>query len=673
MPCSPNDNNLNPYVSPGIPIPGFGIPFAPVQLPIPDWKFPDGFPADILDLLNKLKTLWPGGELVPNLDSYANNILTALASLFNMIAPFLSLYNFFMALLNMVACILDVIFCMPNTFKVLRAIRRLIKQCLPPFLALFPWAALLAMILGLLLLLLALIQYIIAKILQLIEDLLKNLDLLGKGVTLQDAESTAAVAIKIASLLCIIEGLMALFTAIGAIMSIIATLAQMGGRKVGCKKNNGDVDVCNDFIAASSNGITGQSGRLIYYRQINANDGNTFTRQESWQFVDMSESQSIQFKDIITPDEDGIVMWPPNTTYQSSSDIKSVPYLVNLTVNNFDPKLYHSSDTKGPRTFKIKNVIVYRIPYVGIYNEDNNIDNSYKDGTLSLLGGLVYEEDDTPYMVNGSQATIETFVHKQAFNTGIAPIYDDAMILNDITFDVQINYEVLLNYELISYGCVPDIAMELDIVNTANIAPILERVPDLLPDISGAQNYVAGIIADLRKNVSPENLISSRDKMILCLEDLRNQTTNAFCSTFESAVDPFTSEASLDTDMQFITRNIKVEVILKDPNGLNISSNIPDECKDGLSNLLRGNVTLGNVSSFKYENGQFVAYISSKNAGDGVLQVYWNNNVFSRIYNRDNLDDPTFVSEVALPYTFIGSPVYDIEPRRDESDASVGE
>jgi hypothetical protein len=561
---------------------------------------------------------------------------------------------------------------MPNPVKVLRAVKRLVKRCLPAFLSLFPWAALLAMILALLLLLLALIQYIIAKILQLIEDLLKNLDLLGKGVTLQDAQSTAAVAVKIASLLCIIESLMALFTAVGAIMSIIATLAQMGGRKVGCKKKNGDVDTCNDFISSSSNGITGKSGRLIYYKQIVENNNNTFTRPESWQFVDMSESQDVQFRDIITPDEDGVIMWPPNTTYESSDDINSVPYLVNMTINNFNPKQYHNTDNLGSRNFKVKNAIVYRIPYVGIYDKGNDIDSTYQNGTLSLKGGLVYEEDDTPYMINGSQATLQTFLHKNTSNTGIEPIVDDAVILDNINFDIQINYEVLLNHELISYGCVPEIALELDIVNSANIDPILERVPDLLPDITGAQTCVAGIISNLRKDVSPENLISSRDKMVLCLEDLKNQTTNAFCSTFQTAVDPFNSEVSVDTDIQFTTRNIKAEVILKDPNGINISNNIPEECKESLSNMLKGKVTLGNISGFKYENGQFVAYISSKDPGDGILQVYWNNNVFSRVYNRDS-DDPTFVSEVVVPYTFVGNIISDVDVRRDASDVVTGE
>ena len=50
MPCNVNDNNLNPGFSPPLPIPGFGLPFSPIQLPLPNWSLPDGFPEAFCSL-----------------------------------------------------------------------------------------------------------------------------------------------------------------------------------------------------------------------------------------------------------------------------------------------------------------------------------------------------------------------------------------------------------------------------------------------------------------------------------------------------------------------------------------------------------------------------------------------------------------------------------------------
>jgi hypothetical protein len=61
-PCSPNDVSIDVPDGPGGPaIPGFGPPFSP-KLPNIN-PFPDGFPEDLLDLLDKLQLLVPPGAL----------------------------------------------------------------------------------------------------------------------------------------------------------------------------------------------------------------------------------------------------------------------------------------------------------------------------------------------------------------------------------------------------------------------------------------------------------------------------------------------------------------------------------------------------------------------------------------------------------------------------------
>lgn len=711
MPCNPLDNNLHPAPLPPLPIPPFGLPFAPIQLPIPGFSLPEGFPEDLLDFIDNLTIPWPGGEFSPNIDDLANTLLKYLSDIFSQIAPFLSLYNFFMALLNMILCIIEVLCAIPNPWAMIRAIRRLIKRCLPPFLNLFPWLALLAMILALLLLLLALIEYIIARILQIIEDLLRNLQLLADGVTLQDAESTAATAFKIASLLCIIEALMAVFSSVAAILAIIEALANIRGRTV-CAKSGGssnDVECCGDdvcppFIADNPDGIPGTQGRLVYHNQIIANPlaGGFFTRPESWQFVNDATGQQYPFKDIITQYsatygdygdsgasrsqsgiyEDGDIFWPEGISFESDTTLRRAPYTVTMTLRNYNPNTFVSSDTGGARDIIVRNAIVAIKPYIGVRDEDNNLDTANNsEGTLSLLGGIVTEVDGTPLTINGIPATLQSLIHTPINLSGQEPSSDDAYTVDDISFVLNINHAALINYNLVTLGCIPDMRKELDIINTTyrEIDPVIMQVPNWMPDVSGTQACVANALSELRKDVSIEKVEQFREVTVACLESLRDETVAGFCSTFEAAVDPFQSEIAIDPDVQFVTRPISVEVLLRDIGGVNISTRIPEDCRDDLASLLTGTVTLGEISDFEWDGyiGKFVAEITAEVGGSGELQIAWKGNIFSVILNRDSVDEDTAVEEIVVPYTFVGTGsavAGDSKTRRDATDvANSGE
>ncbi len=206
MSCNPNDTTFDVQPGPPLTLPGFNIPaFSPPQLPLPNIILPNI--GSVLDLINKYAALIPGGNFKPNLDDTTNTILSALMSLFNQLAPYLSLYNFFQPVLNIIICILDVLCSLMNPFKLFRAIRRLFKNCLPDLLSMFPFLALIAMILALLLLIIALIEYIIAMVEKIIKDLIANIITLEKGLSLQDDDAIAATARKIAQLLCLMENL----------------------------------------------------------------------------------------------------------------------------------------------------------------------------------------------------------------------------------------------------------------------------------------------------------------------------------------------------------------------------------------------------------------------------------------------------------------------------------
>ncbi len=161
MVCDPNDNTLNPPNLGPPPDGYFGPIFAPPQIPFPDISLPEGIPNDILDILNQIFLQIPGGRIIPNVDGAFDSVYDAVGKLMNAFAPYMAFYSFIQALLNIIICIIEVLCALINPFKVIKAIRRLFKQCIPDFLSMFPWIALIAMILAFILMLLALIEYLI--------------------------------------------------------------------------------------------------------------------------------------------------------------------------------------------------------------------------------------------------------------------------------------------------------------------------------------------------------------------------------------------------------------------------------------------------------------------------------------------------------------------------------
>jgi hypothetical protein len=69
MPCSSLDNTFNPSPIPATPLPGFGIPFSPINPEYPGIKLPDvGAIQSVLELVNNLQFIVSSGvfHLNPN-------------------------------------------------------------------------------------------------------------------------------------------------------------------------------------------------------------------------------------------------------------------------------------------------------------------------------------------------------------------------------------------------------------------------------------------------------------------------------------------------------------------------------------------------------------------------------------------------------------------------------
>jgi len=689
MPCDPGANTLNPLaLGPPPAVPGFGLPFGPIQIPFPDVQLPDGIPEDLLQLIEDFLTNFPGGPFRPNFDNFAKDVLDALASLFNQLAPYLGLYRFLQALLNIILCIIDILCAATNPFSMLRALRRLFKRCLPDFLNLFPWLALIAMIIALLLLLLALIQYLIEQIIALIQDIIENLLLLSEAVLFDDSERQLAAARKIAQVLCIIEQLFAILIAFQAILAIISALADLGGRTVCGKQGStgGDDfeccpdDVCPPFIFNNPDGLTGTLGQLVYYREIDNNVSLLPVgielppiRNESWQFFD-AETQTYNFSDIITKIDDNI-FWPEGQTYDADATVKRIPYILDMRLT-VDPATFNLPDpVGGSREFFIKDVVVIRKPTLTVTDYDGTT-TPETNGVLRLEGGLVYESDETtPFDVGGSQATLNDFIH---LTSGIGlPSSDDGYVISNISYTLRINHPVLIQEALITMGCDPDLQIETTALNsTLEITSVLSRIGEL-PDVAGTVDCLNDTIASIRSDVSPTNVATQSANLQTCLNDLREQTLTTYENAVTAGTNVYSSTIELDTDVQFINNPINVKVTLKDAGGTTLSFRVPNDVENSLSSKIVGDPSLGTITNFAFDGYEsFVAELTSPTPGDGYLGVSFDNQVFSSIINRDNDDLPTTIIENKVPYTFVGTPVSAVSDengleRRDEVDIGI--
>lgn len=715
MPCSPSDNTLNPSVTPGIPIPGFGIPFSPVQVDL-GFDLPTDLLEDLQEFLSKIKLPFPGlGELQPNLDGATKTILDAIAKILNVIAPFLGLYNLISAALKLFICIIEVLCALMNPFAVASKVKKLFSECLPPFIAILPFAALIAMIIALLLLILALIEYIITVILAIIDAIIRNLSILAAGVTLSDAESTLAAANKIASMLCMIQNILAIMVGVAAIMAVIQALAAFGGGAI-CDDNDQEgccpTTLCPPFIKNNFNGISVTNGQLKYFNQIGPDVDTLFAdiplppgigslaailafpplREERFQ-VYATESQEYDVADIITPIVSTIfpfnfnTFWPEGLSFNTDMPKTQIPYTVDITMER-------NPDGYGERTFNIKDCYVIRKPYVGVLGWNNIPDLSISSGTFNLEGGLVYEVDDNgneiPYNIDGEQATLNTFIGTPDTLANVIPTEDDSVTYN-CTFTWYPQVGVLAGHQLVTVGCMPEVAQEKAVFNSKMIAdgvgPILERLdraPDgvkvpstgFLPNVSGAVSCIQEALAAFRLDVSTVGAAEFQAAVQVCLGDLRDQTKATVTDALIKGTSQFNSTISLDTDIQFTTRPIIATVTLLDSSGTVISNNLPEDVAAEVAQQLASEVTLGNISEFTYNGSNgFTAQITSPDSGDGEITVTFDEKVFSTVIQGTGATATaasvsSSIIENVLQYTFVDADNTDTPSRRDAGDTA---
>jgi hypothetical protein len=719
-PCNPNDVSFDIPDGPSGPsIPGFGSPFS---LKLPNINpFPDGFPEDLLDLLNKLQMLIPPGILKPNLSTnFGKDEFDAIMSLLDKFMPYLMMYKFFLPILKLILCIIEVLCAINSPIKLGRALKRLFRNCLPDFLNLFPLWALILMIISLLLLLLALIEYIIQQILKLIQMILRNLNALYKATARADANSIVAIAKKLGALLCVFQNLFVLLAIINIIFDIFRDLLSLVFAIPPCDDTDAfDIDgcctpdVCPTIVKSN---YTRTTGKLQYYNQLSIQTTlplpgpNPFftvdVRTEGWQLYDIDQNIAQAFINIV----DGYdipptyypkpTFFPTDVTYTPSTAIKQAAYTIDIRAF-YNPANWGRSGSEAglPRWVRFKDCILLYAPTRDLSLYDGST-STISNGVARIAGGLGYEDDGTTVLTGYAsdgvtpipvQANLGTFFHKpQEVSINPIPLPTDGYLFSDIEYTFKPNIEVLWSKNLVTLGCMPDLSFDRMFVSNVIAGDVGLKLAELqnalkvengFPDPNKTQECLSTAISGLRGNFTALGVANFQATSLTCLQKLKDDTNTALGKMVGLGFDPCKSKADAEPLKQFTSRSIKVTAHINERNGYPITSGLSPDIASDIANRLKAYVTFGEVSNFSYDGYEaFNAYITSKEPGPGQLMVSFDDNIFCTTNMPSNIDEsPTNTLQV-VDYQFVYAPASTTvpgtsaagddtgQPRRDEGD-----
>lgn len=682
MPCAPL---VGSQVSPP---PFSGSGFSP-QLPPLNIPFGSQGMPDLNELQSILQFITPAGSFRPHFDPhYLNNVYGAVNDLLNRFMPFLMVYKFFLPILNMILCIIEVLCSLMNPFKLSSALSRLFRVCIPELLALFPFFALIIMIISLLLLIISLIIYLIERIILIMEILIANVIALGRAIQRNEGDSITAELIKIGDLLCFLQNLFVIFGIILLAIQIIEAILSLGFNIPPCSNSNGgccDSTTCPEFI--KNNGtLTSSTGNFLYYNQVGVDSGLILPvgfppivstiRNESWQFYDPNLSQSQAFINIThafdLPQGNNTVFFPAGTNYTATTSSSSVPYTISFRFF-YNPATFNVVDPKGPRYIRASNVIVQNPPTAGVSSYTGKGFVAPFNGTLDLIGGVMTEDDGTNILnAQGQPIPLNTFIHIPVSNSGIAT--NDGVLFPDLTYTFTINYEVLVGANLITVGCIPTVAANRDFINNTigtqfnTNGAKLTAIP--LPDVATAQACLTNAVSQFTQSISVASANTFQTSITDCLNTLQDQAQNALVSVINTGYDPYTSTFTLTPSIQFTTLPIVVSVSLNESSGQSMTTNLPEVVAAQLATGISGVATFGTLGPFSYDGyGLFLADITSNATGNGEIKIAFDNSYISVLNNPTDITQTPSIVITEEQYTFVTSPVIsDGQPRRDDGD-----
>lgn len=672
--CDPKNLTTNiPPFGPGINIPGFGLSFAPnLDGYIKDLS--DKFPYDLNDLLKKLTFKLPSGEIKqPYNLKIDQSVMDAIVKYLDKAYPFLMKYAFILPILELILCIIEVLCALPNPFKVIRAVRRLFRKCIPGFLSLFPVFALPILIISFLLLLLALIEYILQQLTRVLDLLKKNIKTIARAIQRNDPAVHKAALTKIAWLLCSFQNLFVVFATYKAIFDVIKGIILRLFSIPPCDDgDNGSSDCCTPDVCPAflkNERIDSNTGTIT-----RISDGNVqiFDKLIDYKkaFININNPYDLQYYKSF---------FPSGVTISKSTPLDDAPYTINVRFK-YDPSVYGREDQDGARFIRVNNCIVLSEPssFLTDYNKNTiKVDS----GVLSIAGGLAYEDDGTTkFMLNDKHASIDEIIVNINNDPIFQPISSAASLnYDDVTYSLNINHGALcLKYQLITIGCIPSVALDKEIANLPFKNPgfKVREVEDIInnnfPDFDRVITEIDVAFTALRSNVSEEGVDTFKSAIEASLNKLKEDAQLSIEKLIKISSDMYKSDFYIDTDIQFTTKPIKLTVDLIDSNGQSLCSNLPSEIGDNISKEISGLISFGQISNFQYDGSRyFHADITSSESGSGDVKVSVNNQILSSLNIPANIDSEMLLSPKSLNYQFVFSaPVPADSIRRDLEDVS---
>jgi hypothetical protein len=325
----------------------------------------------------------------------------------------------------------------------------------------------------------------------------------------------------------------------------------------------------------------------------------------------------------------------------------------------------------------IRNITVSQKPTVYPLSWNNGVELQVASGSVSLVGGEVFEFDKTsidgysPYLINGTQATLETLITRPIESSNSFPAFDDGYNFTDVQYNLKYNHEVLIGDKLIGLMCQPDTAAEAAVVNAefSDLRSVLDKVGDL-PDVDGTITCLRNSLTTFRSNLNAETAAVFQSDMSNCLNSLKDNCIDFYCRGTAATADRFKSDIGVSPELQFINHDIQVSVTLRDKTGTQLAVGVSSEIAACLGGIIKANATLGKVSDFVYDGyGSFVAALSSDKAGKGEITGLINNETIANIINRDNDNLPSEIVDRTVSYEFIDKTSYTY--RRDQGDEYV--
>jgi hypothetical protein len=677
MPCTPTAT-VTPTGSSAPAIHGFGIPFS-IQLPNFN-PFPAGFPEDLLDILNEIQLLVPPGPLMPQLNAnFGKDIFDGIMKLLDQFMPFLMLYKFFLPILEIIICIIEVLCALMNPFKLIPAINRLLTQCIPAFLNMFPPFAFIIMIISLLLLILALVEYIINKIIAMIEYLLKNILGLEQAFQYGDANGVLAIVAKLGAQLCVFQNLFVLLSIFDTIIQIIKDILNLIFHIPPCSDGgSGDQnscctpDVCPEIVKTE---YTNMTGTLKYFPLVEVETTiplptgpfNVAIRNEQWQLYDNQQTQGQAFSNIYNAfDVTGVtpqpVFFPTDAVYNAQTAPAQAPYQIDLRLY-YDPIAWGRTSGTA-RYIRFKNCIMTNVPSTNLIEADNSI-QTVNNAVANIVGGLGYEDDGITQLqafVGTGQATLENFLTMPAMSSA-SPVLkiSDGYTFIDATYTFRPNIAPLLQKNLITLGCIPDVALNREFVNNvlagdvglktqqlqtllkspnsisptrpSNIPPnqpfSLPAGTQTFPSTAAAQTALTAAVNTLRNDMNPTGVTNFQNTSNVILNSLKADTNSALAAMVGIGFAPCSSSVVTSPSTQFTSTPITVTVVLNEQNNLPLTAGLSAEVGANIAARISSYITFGTISNFVYDGYKsFVATLTGTDPGSGQLMIAFDNNFF---------------------------------------------